>query len=184
MFGDNISAYQTVFKALAISLGFSPTSETAARMIVRAYSDPPSVQNQRLENCCFFDLTPDLSVRMLVEKTRNRGSHFHFRYMPYMLNCVFYGPEAERNALIVRENLFVDGIGKPLAVLRQAGMYPVPPVQPPMVVYEEDRSLYRKRVDLVIRMKIRDNSDEGDGNLPAEMIQSTPEVVVHDNDRV
>ena len=121
---------------------------------------------------------------MLVEKTKNHGSYFHFRYMPYMLNCVFYGPEAERNALIVRENLFVDGIGKPLAVLRQAGMYPVPPDRPPGVVYEEDGSLFRKRADLVIRMMIRDNSDEGDGNLPAEMIQDAPEVVVHDNDRV
>ena len=58
MFGDNIAAYQTVFTALAISLGFSPASEAADRMIMRAYSDPPSVQNQRLENCCFFDLAP------------------------------------------------------------------------------------------------------------------------------
>ena len=179
MFGDQSAVTQAVFRAIAVSLGLAPDTSEASARILRAYLSPPPPQGDPNTQLCFFDLTPDRNAQMLTERSVIHGVHAIYRFIPYTLTMVFYGPGAETDAIRVRDNLFVDGAAKPLSILRKAGIYPIPPTGPPSVVYEEEGSLFRKRVDLVLAVRLLDNSDDvASGSLGAEVIQSPPEVEV------
>ncbi len=184
MFPDDSAVTCAIHRAVSVSLGLSPSSSEASSRILRAYAAPPPPQAGRNMNLCFFDLSPDPSAPMHTEHRVKNGTNVVFRFMPYTLTLVFYGPSAETDALTVRENLFVDGKDKPRSILRDAGLYPVPPVRPPSVLYEEEGSLYRKRADLVIPVRLLDNSDDPSAGsavrLSADLIESPPNIVVHD----
>ena len=180
MFPDQPFVHQTLFRAISVSLGLIPDSEAAAARILRAYQAPLPAQSAREMNLCFYDLSPDVSSPMFTEHAVLRGIHGIYRFMPYLLSLVFYGPFAETDALLLRENLFIDGAGCPRSILRQAQVFPVPAVRPPSVLYEETDSLYRKRADLVIPLRILDNSDDpASGALPANPITVAPEIIPH-----
>ena len=175
MFGDNAAVTQAIFRAIAVSLGLSPSSPKASARILRSYALPPPPQSPKDANLCFFDLSPDPHATMLTEQTVNRGVHAIYRFIPYTLTLVFYGPSSETDALRVRDNFFVDGAAHPLSILRKAGIYPIPPTIPPSVVYEEEGSLFRKRADLVISIRLLDNSDDiASGSLEADPIHFSP----------
>ena len=174
---------QAIHRAIAVSLGLTFNSYTANARILRAYAAPPPPQQDRETNLCFFDLSPDPSAPMHTERHLKQGSNFFHRYIPCILTLVFYGPSAQTDAIMVRENFFVDGKNKPRSILRGVGLYPVPPVRPPSVVYEEEGSLFRKRADLVIPMRLLDNSDDPNTgsafSLPGNLIYTPPDIDIH-----
>ncbi len=177
MFGDHSAVTQAVFRAIAVALGLSPSSAVASTRILRAYASPPPPQAALRSNVCFFDLMPDRNAQMLTERSVILGVNAIYRFIPYTLTIVFYGSTAESDAIRVRDNLFVDGVAHPLSILRKAGIYPIPPTGAPAVVYEEEGSLFRKRADLVLSVRILDNSDNKEsGNLEADLINSPPNV--------
>ncbi len=177
MFGDHSAVTQAIFRAIAVSLGLSPSSAEASARILRAYATPPPPESSLNDNLCFFDLMPEQNGQMLIEQSVILGVNAIYRFIPYTLNIVFYGPSAETDAIRVRDNLFVDGAAHPLSILRKAGIYPIPPTGPPTVVYEEEGAMYRKRADLILSVRILDNSDNKEsGNLEADLINSPPNV--------
>ena len=176
MFGDHSAVTQTIFRAIAVSLGLAPSSSEASARILRAYASPPPPQASLNDNLCFFDLNPDRNAQMLTERSVILGVNAIYRFIPYTLTIVFYGSTAETDAIRVRDNLFVDGAAHPLSILRKAGIYPIPPTGPPTVVYEEEGAMYRKRADLVLSVRILDNSDDKDSSsLEADLITSAPD---------
>ncbi len=183
LFGDDPGVTRTIFQALAVCLGLQPTSPEASVRILRAYADPPPPQSARDRALCFYHLTPDPSAQMISEWTVVDRVYAVYRFIPCILNLVFYGAGAETNALLVRENLFLDGANHPRSILRKAGIYPSRPRNTPAVIWEEEDSLYRKRADLVIPLRLLDNSDEassGDQHpIPADPVEVAPEVVIH-----
>ncbi len=180
MFGDNPNITKAIFRAIAVSLGLSPSSPEASSRILRAYASPPPPQSPRDANLCFFDLSPDPHAPMLTEHAVLRGVHAIYRFIPYTLTLVFYGPSSETDALRVRDNFFVDGAAHPLSILRKAGIYPIPPTVPPSTLFEQEGSLFRKRTDLILFLRFLDNSDEfPSGSLSADPIESPPETIIH-----
>ena len=182
MLADHPTVTHTLFQAIARALCISPDSSTAAARILRAYATPPPPQVPADINLCFFDLSPDPGVQMLTERKVIRGRNEIYRFIPCTLTLVFYGPSSETDAITVRDNLFVDGVNRPLSILRNAGIYLVPPAFPPSVLYEEEGSLFRKRADLTIPVRLLDNSDNassgGSAVLEAPLIESPPEILL------
>ena len=95
--------------------------------------------------------------------------------LKYQLVIVCYGPRAEEHAWRIRQMLYLDGPGCPRQILRAAGIWPVPNPPQPSILHEEEGSLWRRRVDLTVQLRVRDEqSGQTRGN-----IQSPPAVIIH-----
>ena len=92
------------------------------------------------------------------ETSASAGTHkpaVH-RYLAYQLLIVCYGPGCEAYAHRIRSFLYLDGAGFPRQILRKAGIYPVPDPPAPQLLYEPEGSLWRRRADLTISLRIKD----------------------------
>ena len=94
----------------------------------------------------------------------------------YNLVIVCYGPACEEYARRIRHMFYLDGRFFPRQILRDAGIFPVPDPPQPSLLHEEEGSLWRKRADLVISIRILERNRY---YLPQSPIQSAPEVVLH-----
>ncbi len=180
MLGDEDAIHRAVFDALAVSLSLFPESNEASRMIMRSWGDRQPPQASRETNLVFYDLAPDPNTRMYTERTIVDHIHAVYRFMPFLLSMVLYGPRCVTYAFRIRENLYVDGSSKPLSILRKAGIYPQPARHPPAVLHEEDHGFFRKRADLILPVWVLDNSGTAsEGSLPATDIRMAPDVIIH-----
>ena len=95
---------------------------------------------------------PPLAV---VEGSPVQASHVPAvsSFSAWTLTVVCYGPHALENARKIRAFLFLDGAGFPRAVLRKAGLYPVPDPPEPMLLHEPEGSLWRQRADLTVSLR-------------------------------
>ena len=57
--------------------------------------------------------------------------------------------------------LYLDGYGFPRRILRDAGIFPIPDPPQPALLHEEEGSLWRKRADLAIPLRIRYEQQAG-----------------------
>ena len=152
---------ETIFKALCACLGLSPTSDQALSLIRQAYTEPEnSPQPVRSADVIYWSLSPEQGrdTTSYSETAASSGSHkptVH-RYLPYQLLIVCYGPGCEAYAHKIRSFLYLDGAGLPRQILRKAGIYPVPDPPAPQLLYEPEGSLWRKRADLIIPLRIKD----------------------------
>lgn len=69
--------------------------------------------------------------------------------------------------------LYLDGAGFPRRILRAAGIFPVPDPPQPSLLHEEEGSLWRKRADLSISLRVKDEQRAQSRGS----IRSTPAVV-------
>ena len=168
---------RAIFQALAAALGLSSTGSEAAAVLLRAYGDAQPPRADSAESLCFYWLTPEAAGAQETEYETAAGRWTVSRLIPYRLNLIFYGSEAESWAFRVRDHLFVDGRNAPRGILRQAGIYPVPPVIPPALSWEEDGTHWRRRVDLSIPLRRLDIADAASGALPFDSVQLLPAVV-------
>ena len=72
--------------------------------------------------------------------------------------------------------LYLDGAGLPRQILRKAGIYPVPDPPAPQLLYEPEGSLWRRRADLTISLRIRDDLVY---SVSRGAITSPPAVIIH-----
>ena len=84
-------------------------------------------------------------------------------------------PACEEYALRIRHMLYLDGAGFPRRILREAGIYPVPDPPQPSLLHEEEGSLWRKRADLTVSLRVR---EEQRGQARGS-IHSAPAVILH-----
>ena len=128
----------------------------------------------------YWSLTPEQGndPASYNETAAASGSHkptVH-RFLAYQLLVVCYGPSCEANARKIRSFLYIDGVNLPRGILRKAGIYPVPDPPVPQLLYEPEGSLWRRRADLTISLRVRDTLVYSVGR---GAITSVPAVILH-----
>ena len=155
---------ETVFAALCSCLGVAPGTDAANRLIHKAYAEPENApQPPRERDVIYYWIERDTATDddfQTMASGRGWGSDLvntEIRsYLAYKLVVVCYGPHAEEFAHRIRALIFLDGVRKPRGILRAAGIYPIPRPAQPEILREPAGGLWRKRADLVVSLRVRD----------------------------
>ena len=172
---------ETIFKTLCSCLGLSPSSEQALSLIRQAYTEPENnPQPARTADVIYWSLSPEAGEdpASYNETVASAGTHkptVH-RSLAYQLLIVCYGPGCEAYAHKIRSFLYLDGAGLPRQILRKAGIYPVPDPPAPQLLYEPEGSLWRRRADLTIPLRIKETLIY---SANRNAIASAPAVILH-----
>ena len=179
---SNESEFQLAIQnALCSCLGLSPSSEQALSLIRQAYTEPEnSPQPARTADVIYWPLSPETGddPASYNETAASAGTHkpaVH-RYLAYQLLVVCYGPGCEAYAHKIRSFLYLDGAGLPRQILRKAGIYPVPDPPAPQLLYEPEGSLWRRRADLTIPLRVKETLTY---SANRNAIASAPAVILH-----
>ncbi len=155
-----------VFKALCACFGLVPSSDAASLLIRAAYQEPdPFPQPPRSTNVVYYAAEPDPTAAEAPPAygTDSPASAAHTPsvsfFSAWILRIVCYGPDAMDNARKIRAFLYLDGAGFPRAILRKAGIYPVPNPPEPVELHEPEGSLWRLRADLTIRLRVKEKQE-------------------------
>ncbi len=97
-------------------------------------------------------------------------------FSAWKLQLVCYGPDALDNARRIRVFLYLDGAGMPRAILRSAGLFPVPNPPEPLALHEPEGSLWRQRADLSISLRAEEKQSHPKRR---NAVTVAPEVVIH-----
>ena len=162
MISESSSFHTAIFDALCACLGLDKTSAAAVALIHEAYAEPENVPRPgRNKNVVYWSVLQEPGT--VVPEAYNAeagasGTHTPIVYstLKYQLVIVCYGPACEAYASRIRSILFLDGAGFPRRILRNAGIFPVPDPPQPSLLYEEEGSLWRKRADLTVSLRVRD----------------------------
>ena len=171
---------EAVFDALCACLNL--TESEGVELIHEAYAEPENVPRPtRNRNVIYWTVLQDpasdpVSTEYNAE-AGTAGTHVPTvcTTLKYQLVIVCYGPACEEYASRIRHMLFLDGRGFPRQILRNAGIYPVPDPPQPALLHEEEGSLWRKRADLTIQLRVR---DEERGQTRSSMT-AAPAVIIH-----
>ena len=172
---------ETIFKALCACLGLSPSSAQALSLIRQAYTEPENTpQPARSADVIYWSISPEQGTdpASYNETAASSGSHKPTVHhcLPYQLLIVCYGPGCEAYAHKLRSFRYLDGAGLPRQILRKAGIYPVPDPPAPQLLYEPEGSLWRRRADLTISLRIKETLIYTAGR---GAITTAPAVILH-----
>ena len=159
MFPDQQEMQQAVYQALRAALGLTETE--GSRHLARAYQDSPPMNPGPGMNVCYYQLVTEAQGKETMEMSVYDHVPCVYQFVPAQLVVVFYGPACERWAHRCQEFLFLDGNGMPRQILRETGIFPVPAMLTPSVLYEENGKTWRKRADLVVPVRIRVHEEYG-----------------------
>ena len=180
MISESSAFHTAIFDALCASLNL--TEEEGVKLIHEAYAEPENVPRPpRNRNVIYWtvlqDPSPDPVSTEYGAETAEPGTHIPTvcTTLKYKLLIVCYGPACEEYARRIRHMFYLDGRFFPRQILRNAGIYPVPDPPQPQLLHEEEGSLWRRRVDLTISLRVRDEQ----GAQLRNSIQSAPAVVIH-----
>ena len=155
---NNITA---IFDALCACLNLSAAE--GIKLIHEAYAEPENVPRPpRNRDVIYWTVLQDLSSDPVSTEysadSGTSGNHIPVvcTTLKYQLIIVCYGPACEEYANRIRHMLYLDGYGFPRRLLRDAGIYPVPDPPQPSLLHEEEGSLWRKRADLTISLRVRE----------------------------
>ena len=165
-----------IFDALCACLGLSASE--GIRLIHEAYAEPENAPRPaRNKNVIYWTILQDPasdpvateqgdgSARSVSGRNHRTvpdvplsGTHVPTVYttLKYQLVIVCYGPACEEYASRIRHMLYLDGRGFPRQILRAAGIFPIPDPPQPSLLHEEEGSLWRKRADLSISLRVRE----------------------------
>ncbi len=182
MISESPSFHTAIFDALCACLNLNRTSADAIALFHEAYAEPENVPRPpRNRNVIYWTVLQDLSADPVsTEYNATTGTAgFHIptvcSTLKYQLIIVCYGPAAEEYAHRIRSMLYLDGSGFPRRILRDAGIFPIPDPPQPALLHEEEGFLWRKRADLTVSLRVRDEQ-----TAPARnSIHSAPAVIFH-----
>ncbi|MBR2660581.1 MAG: hypothetical protein IKE15_04185 [Clostridia bacterium] len=162
MISESSSFHTVIFDALCACLNLDKSSADAIALIHEAYAEPENVPRPpRNRNVIYWTVLQDLSADPVSTEynagNSTAGTHFPIvcTTLKYQLIIVCYGPAAEEYAHRIRSMLYLDGAGFPRQILRFAGIFPVPDPPQPSLLHEEEGSLWRRRADLTISLRVR-----------------------------
>ncbi len=171
---------EAVFDALCASLNL--TEAEGVKLIHEAYAEPENVPRPpRNRNVIYWTVLQDPSVDPVSTEWNNEtgtsGTHLPMvcTTVKYNLVIVCYGPACEEYASRIRHMFYLDGRGFPRQILRNAGIFPVPDPPEPSLLHEEEGSLWRKRADLTIQLRVRDEQTA----QARSAITTAPAVILH-----
>lgn len=151
-----------VFDALCACAGVNQHSREAAALLHEAYAEPENASRPPVNrNVVYWTLLQDpasdpVSTAYNPEGAgTGRNTTVVYTTLKYRLLIICYGPDSEEYALRIRHMLYLDGNGSPRRILRDAGVFPIPDPPQPTLLHEEEGSLWRKRADLMIPLRIR-----------------------------
>ncbi len=154
---------ETIYQALCACFGLSPSSAEASVLIREAYQEPENAPRPpRNTDVIYYSIAPDTAAQEAppAYSSENPVQGFHSAavssFTAWTLQVACYGPHALTNARKIRAFLFMDGSGMPRNILRQAGLYPVPDPPEPMLLHEPEGSLWRKRADLTVSLRVEE----------------------------
>ena len=161
MISESSVFHTAVFDALCACLNFSAAE--GIRLIHEAYAEPENVPRPpRNRNVIYWTVLQDpssdpVATAYNAETATATDTHTPVVYttLKYQLIIVCYGPACEEYALRIRHMLYLDGAGFPRRILRDAGIFPVPDPPQPALLHEEEGSLWRKRCDLTVSLRVR-----------------------------
>ena len=149
-----------IYQALCACFGLAPSSPEASVLIRSAYQEPENAPRPpRNADVIYYSVAPDPVAAeappVYIPEDASQASHAAavFSFSAWTLQVVCYGPHALSNARKIRAFLFMDGPGFPRAILRKAGIRPVPDPPEPILLHEPEGSLWRERADLTIRLR-------------------------------
>ena len=179
MISETASFHTAIFDALCACLNL--TESEGVELIHEAYAEPENVPRPaRNKNVIYWTVLQDPSADPVStewnNKTGTSGTHLPMvcTTVKYNLVIVCYGPACEEYARRIRHMLYLDGSGFPRRILRNAGIFPVPDPPEPSLLHEEEGSLWRKRADLTIRLRVRDEQTAQSRNA----ITTAPAVIL------
>ena len=174
---------KAIYDSLCACLAIDPSSAEAARLICEAYNDPENPPRPpRTTNRIYWSVTPDPGIAEAYPayNVRDAGQGSHRPAAQEVLSCtllvVCYGSACEEYAGKIRSFLYLDGKDCPRAILRKAGIYPVPRPPRPVFLPEEDGSLWRRRTDISIPLRVLDDQISP---LRRNSISVTPAVIIY-----
>lgn len=174
---------ETMYHALCACFGLMPSSTQASILIREAYQEPENApQPPRNTDVIYYSAAPDAAAAEppAAYAAGNPAHSFHVpsvsSFSAWTLQIICYGPHALTNARKIRAFLYVDGPGFPRAILRNAGLYPVPDPPEPMLLHEPEGSLWRTRADLTVCLRAEEKETH-----PARRgaVTVAPAVVIH-----
>ena len=153
------------YQALCACFGLAPSSQEASVLIREAYQEPENAPRPpRSTDVIYYTVLLDVSAQEAppAYSAENPASASHVpavsSYSAWTLQVICYGPHALINARKIRAFLFVDGPGFPRAILRKAGIRPVPDPPEPLLLHEPEGSLWRERADLTVRLRMEETN--------------------------
>ena len=157
---------EAIYHALCACFALDPSSAAASVLIREAYQEPePAPRLSRSANVIYYSMEPDPTGSEAPQMLEMDSPAFA-TYVPsvssfsaWKLQVVCYGPDALGNARRIRAFLFLDGAGMPRAILREAGIYPVPDPPEPLLLHEPEGSLWRLRADLTVSLRMSEKQD-------------------------
>ncbi len=184
MISNDAGMNEAVFAAICACLGLAPETDAANTLIHVAYPDPENApQPPRNRDVIYYWIERDEATnddhQSLVTDREEDWSYellslkIH-SFPAYKLIIVCYGPRSEDYAHRIRALLYLDGARKPRGILRAAGIYPIPRPAQPVILREPAGSLWRKRADLAVSLRV---SDEIKTHQPA--VKIAPEVNIY-----
>ena len=179
----NYTLYRAaIFSALCACLDLDPDSREAIALVHEAYAEPENVPRPpRTRNVIYWTILRDpagdpVSAVSLTEAGgAGRNTPVVYTTLKYQLVIACYGPACEEYANRIRAMLYGDGYRRPRRILRSAGIFPVPDPPQPALLHEEEGSLWRKRADLVISLRVRDEQHVSSG----DSITAVPSIILH-----
>ena len=182
MFFSKKPHHTAIFDAFCACLGLGRDSREAAALIHEAYAEPENAPRPpRNRNVIYWTLLQDpasdpvCTAYVPQEAGTGRNTALVYTTLKYRLIIVCYGPASEEYALRIRHMLYLDGNGFPRRILRDAGIFPVPDPPQPALMHEEEGSLWRKRADLTVQLRVRDEQrGQARGNITA-----APVIIIH-----
>ena len=160
MISESSVFHTAIFDALCACLGLSASE--GIRLIHEAYAEPENVPRPgRNKNVIYWSVLQEPGSEIPAAynaEAGQSGTHTPVVYstLKYQLVIVCYGPACEAYASRIRSMLFLDGSGFPRRILRDAGIFPVPDPPQPSLLYEEEGSLWRKRADLTVSLRVEE----------------------------
>ena len=152
-----------IYLALCACFGLNPSSPEASVLIRSAYQEPENAPRPPGNaDVIYYSVAPDPVAAeappVYIPEDASQASHAAavFSFSAWTLQVVCYGPHALSNARKIRAFLFMDGPGFPRAILRKAGIRPVPAPPEPILLHEPEGSLWRERADLTIRLRMEE----------------------------
>ena len=161
MISESSAFHTAIFDALCACLNL--TEEEGVNLIHEAYAEPENAPRPpRNRNVIYWtvlqDPYPDPVSAVYSAAAAAPGTHIPMvcTTLKYKLIIVCYGPACEEYARRIRHMFYLDGRFFPRQILRNAGIYPVPDPPQPQLLHEEEGSLWRRRADLTISLRVRD----------------------------
>ena len=179
MIAETDEMRQAVYEALCAVFRLGPGSLEADALIQPGYAEPENAPRPpRERNVIYYWLEKDEEAEsrdqeIVLEngETEYEGRAEIRNFLAYRLVIVCYGPKSEENARRIRALLFMDGYRKPRRILRVNGIYLVPNPGQPEILREPAGSLWRRRADLVVRLRVKDEVRSG-----IDLVKVGPEI--------